>query len=286
MCLARRSLPPCAALAATEFTLAPGSRRLAEDGRSFEEARPKAAQTRSRCFRCRAASLRTHRRSHSRRPQVFPVRCYEVGPDQLATMVTVANLLQEVAANHAQALWGEGAWAPALMTEQHLAFALSKLHIRMDAPMQWCVRKALRCGAFRRETGLSCRCALTQPSARRGSAVRLTTWFQEAGTLAARRDWTICDAASGARIGSATSTWLAFNLNTRRMARLPPALRTYFQTASPQPPRCVTCAHHPSHREISIMTSSHFQPRSAAGRWARRLRRSAARRSRPMRRAW
>ena len=68
------------------------------------------------------------------------MRCYEVGPDQLATMVTVANLLQEVAANHAQCLWGARAWAPQLMTEQHLAFALSKLHIRLDAPLQWCVR--------------------------------------------------------------------------------------------------------------------------------------------------
>jgi fatty acyl-ACP thioesterase A len=147
---------------------------------------------------------------HTRRclnTQTFPVRCYEVGPDQLATMVTVANLLQECAANHAQALWGDGRWAPALMTEQHLAFALSKLHIRLDAPLRW------------------------------GASVRVATWFAEAGTLAARRDWTITDAATGARVGAATSTWLAFNLNTRRMARLPPELRTYFQTASPQPPR-------------------------------------------------
>ena len=67
--------------------------------------------------------------------------------------------------------------------------------------------------------------------------MRVTTWFAEAGTLAARRDWTIECAATGRRLGAATSTWLAFNLDTRRMARLPPALRTYFQTASPQPPR-------------------------------------------------
>ena len=67
--------------------------------------------------------------------------------------------------------------------------------------------------------------------------MRLTTWFAEAGTLAARRDWMITDAVTGARLGSATSTWLAFNLITRRMARLPPALRSYFQTASPATPR-------------------------------------------------
>ncbi len=100
------ALPALAHLAEPAGATSLGARRLADDGCSFEE--------------------------------VFAVRCYEVGPDQLATMVTVANLLQEVAANHAQELWGAGAWAPALMTEQHLAFALSKLHIRLDAPLQWC----------------------------------------------------------------------------------------------------------------------------------------------------
>ena len=66
------------------------------------------------------------------------MRCYEVGPDRHATLVTVANLLQETAANHAQALWGEGTWTPELMREQNLVFALSKMTIRMDAPLQWC----------------------------------------------------------------------------------------------------------------------------------------------------
>ena len=67
--------------------------------------------------------------------------------------------------------------------------------------------------------------------------MRVSTWFAEAGTLAARRDWVIADAATGQQLGAATSTWLAFNLETRRMARLPPTLRTYFDTASPSPPR-------------------------------------------------
>ena len=67
------------------------------------------------------------------------VRCYEVGPDRTATIVTVANLLQETAANHAQALWGRGSWTPSLMQEQKLAFALSKMSIRMGSAVQWCV---------------------------------------------------------------------------------------------------------------------------------------------------
>jgi hypothetical protein len=218
------------------------------------------------------------------------VRCYEVGPDQLATMVTTANLLQECAANHAQALWGARTWAPQLMTEQHMAFALSKLHIRLDAPMQWCASVAQRESVSASRVYGGAR-ADALPRCRRGSAVRVRTWFAEAGTLAARRDWTICDAATGARIGAATSTWLAFNLNTRRMARLPPALRTYFQTASPQPTRCVTCARTrsalgshrtPVHR--ASRCSLRVSARVTAGRWARTSRRSGAwscRRTRP-----
>ena len=78
----------------------------------------------------------------------------------------------------------------------------------------------------------------------RNDRVRVSTWFAEAGTLAARRDWVIADAATGKQLGAATSTWLAFNLETRRMARLPPTLRTYFDTASPSPPRYALGEHY------------------------------------------
>ena len=97
------------------------------------------------------------------------MRCYEVGPDQLATMVTVANLLQEVAANHAQELWGAGAWAPTLMTEQHLAFALSKLHIRMDAPLQWCAARGARRSVARGSPRGSAGCDAFAPLWRAGA---------------------------------------------------------------------------------------------------------------------
>lgn len=77
----------------------------------------------------------------------------------------------------------------------------------------------------------------------RGTTVLVRSWFGEAGTLAARRDWELRDAATGEHLGGATSTWLAFSLKTRRMVRLPPALRTWFLTDSPQPPRCVHREH-------------------------------------------
>ena len=137
------------------------------------------------------------------------MRCYEVGPDGRASLDTVANLLQEVAANHAQLMWGARRWAPPPMAATRLAFAMGRLHIRMDAPLPW------------------------------GCAVRVVSWFGEEGRAAARRDWVLLDAASGARLGAATSVWLPFSLDTRRVARLPTALvRTWFDRDSPQPPRC------------------------------------------------
>lgn len=135
------------------------------------------------------------------------MRIYEVGPDGTASLSTVANLLQECAANQSQALWGEGAHTPGLMRQQNLVFALSKIFLKMESQLRW------------------------------GDVVRITTWFAEEGSLAARRDWTVDCARTGRRLGAATSTWLCFNLGSRRMARLPPTLRSWFDSSSPKPPR-------------------------------------------------
>ena len=67
--------------------------------------------------------------------------------------------------------------------------------------------------------------------------MRVSSWFGAAGAVAARRDWLLHDDATGARLGAATSTWLPFSLASRRMVRMPPELRTFFLTRSPQPPR-------------------------------------------------
>ena len=105
----------------------------------------------------------------------------------------------------------------------------------------------------------------------------MRTWFQEAGSIAARRDWTFearalgktrlpiapvpqapatptrcplttrcrdtpCCApqnlSTGEVVGAATSTWLTFNLKTRKMARLPAEKRdAVMRSSSPSPPR-------------------------------------------------
>ena len=70
-----------------------------------------------------------------------------------------------------------------------------------------------------------------------GDLVRLETWFQEDGRLATRRDWRLSDAATGAELGAATSTWVTINHATRRLSRLPENVRARFLPLSPSPPR-------------------------------------------------
>ena len=108
--------------------------------------------------------------------------------------------------------------------------------------------------------------------------MRVRSWFGAAGAVAARRDWELHDAATGARLGAATSIWLPFSLETRRMIRLPPELRTFFLERSPQPPRCVRRARAQRSR-LTVAPAA-----AAAGRWARPLRRPSAWRCRLTRR--
>ena len=138
--------PPCALLDR-------GARRLVDGGLVYEEVRawPAAAVRAAQHTPANPCCTCPHARCGSF-AQLFPVRCYEVASDRSAIISSIANLLQEVAANHAQLMWGEGTWAPPVMAEQNMAFALSKLHIRMDAPVQWCVastaKRAHECACY------------------------------------------------------------------------------------------------------------------------------------------
>ena len=98
------------------------------------------------------------------------IRGYEVGPDQKTTILTMANLLQvrplsiflapspmrscsshpccwqEVAGNHAVALWGRtdaGYATDPIMVERHLIFAATRIQIRMEHYPRWCARQPL-----------------------------------------------------------------------------------------------------------------------------------------------
>ncbi|KAH7622584.1 putative Oleoyl-acyl carrier protein thioesterase 1, chloroplastic [Nannochloris sp. 'desiccata'] len=126
------------------------------------------------------------------------IRGYEVGPDQHASIVTIANLLQEVASNHAVAMWGrsiEGFAADPELAELGLIFVMTRMQVQMDHYPRW------------------------------GDMVQIETWFQEAGKIGAQRDWVITDRISGRHLGRATSTWVMININTRRLSKMPESMR-------------------------------------------------------------
>ena len=68
--------------------------------------------------------------------EVFPVRFAEVGSNGEATMVTIADLIQECACNHAQGIWGVGQSMPAEMARANLAWVCTRLHLRDDELLQ------------------------------------------------------------------------------------------------------------------------------------------------------
>jgi len=123
--------------------------------------------------------------------EVFPVRFAEVGPNNEATMVSVAGLIQECACNHAQGIWGIAQSMPRDMRKANLAWVCTRLHLRMRQYPKW------------------------------GEKVAVSTWFEPQGKIAARRDYRINNHGTGEQLGEATSQWVVFNLETRKMARIP-----------------------------------------------------------------
>lgn len=138
------------------------------------------------------------------------IRGYEVGPDQRTNILTIANLLQEVAGNHGVALWGrgkEGYATDPFMVELNLIFAAARIQIQMDRYPSW------------------------------GDVLQIETWFQAEGQMAACRNWIIKDVASGDEIGRATSTWVLINSKTRRMEKIPEVMKVKLEKLAPKPKR-------------------------------------------------
>jgi fatty acyl-ACP thioesterase A len=135
--------------------------------------------------------------------ETFPVRYDEAGPDKRATMHTVASMVAECACNHAQALWGLGQSMPAGMLAANLGWVCTRMHIVVDAYPAW------------------------------GDQVEVNTWFEAQGKIAARRDFAITSVGNGGSVetpvGVATSQWVAFNIEKRKMARIPAAVLHEFK---------------------------------------------------------
>ncbi|KAM1031716.1 hypothetical protein FF1_035456 [Malus domestica] len=124
--------------------------------------------------------------------ECFIVRCYEVGINKTATVETIANLLQEVGCNHAQAVGfsTDGFATTTTMRKMHLIWVTARMHIEIYKYPAW------------------------------SDVVEIETWCQGEGRIGTRRDWILKDYATGEVIGRATSKWVMMNQDTRRLVKV------------------------------------------------------------------
>ncbi|XP_077212247.1 oleoyl-acyl carrier protein thioesterase 2, chloroplastic-like [Tasmannia lanceolata] len=139
----------------------------------------------------------------------FIIRCYEVGINKTATVETIANLLQEVACNHAQSVGfsSDGFATTHTMRKLHLIWVTSRMHIEVYKYPAW------------------------------GDVVEIETWCQGEGRIETRRDWILKDFATGTVIGRATSKWMMMNQDTRRLQGVTDDFRDEYLILCPQTPR-------------------------------------------------
>ncbi|XP_068666049.1 oleoyl-acyl carrier protein thioesterase 2, chloroplastic-like [Aristolochia californica] len=139
----------------------------------------------------------------------FIVRCYEVGINKTATVETIANLLQEVACNHAQSVGfsTDGFATTPTMRKLHLIWVTSRMHIEVYKYPAW------------------------------GDVVEIETWCQGEGKIGTRRDWILKDFATGEVIGRATSKWVMMNQDTRRLQRVSDDVRDEYLIFCPRSSR-------------------------------------------------
>ncbi|KAI5080444.1 hypothetical protein GOP47_0003627 [Adiantum capillus-veneris] len=137
------------------------------------------------------------------------IRCYEVGMNGTASPETMANLLQEVACNHAQSVGfsTDGLAITPLMRERRLIWVTTRMHIEVNEYPSW------------------------------GDVVQIETWCQSEGRAGTRRDWLLTDVATGRVTGRATSTWVMMNQDTRRLSRVTDDVRDELSQYFPVRPR-------------------------------------------------
>ena len=122
----------------------------------------------------------------------FQIRAYEVGPDELASVLTVCDLLQEAAGEHARASDREGFPLP---DGGRATWVLSRLRVRVAR------RPAMR------------------------ERVVIETWPSELDGLRATRDFRVTN--DGDELATATSSWFLIDVARRRPVRLPEAMNGF-----------------------------------------------------------
>lgn len=137
--------------------------------------------------------------------QTFQIRAYEVGPDKLASVLTVCDLLQEAAGEHARSI---GVESFGLADGASATWVLSRLRVRMERKPRM------------RET------------------VTIETWPSDLDGLRAFRDFRITG-KDGDELATATSVWFLIDPARRRPVRLPARMEGF---ALRDRPRALTLA--------------------------------------------
>ncbi|KAF3612270.1 putative E3 ubiquitin-protein ligase RHA2A-like [Capsicum annuum] len=145
--------------------------------------------------------------------QTVVIRSYEVGPDKVATIESILNLLQETALNHVwmSGLLSDGFGATHGMMKNNLIWVVSRMQVQIDHYPIWRSRiQALETASGRNA---------------RGEVMEIDTWVGASGKNGMRRDWQIRSQATGLVFARATSTWVMMNQQTRRLSKMPEEVR-------------------------------------------------------------
>ena len=130
----------------------------------------------------------------------FQIRAYEVGPDERATVLTVCDLLQEAAGEHARAAGREGFSLP---DGGWATWVLARLRVRIAR------RPRMR------------------------ERIQIETWPSDLDGLRAARDFRIAG-ADGGELATATSSWFLIDVARRRPVRLPEAMTGFAARERPR----------------------------------------------------
>ncbi|KAI9117492.1 hypothetical protein K1719_011658 [Acacia pycnantha] len=121
----------------------------------------------------------------------FPVRSYEIGADQTASIETLLNRLQETALNHVKKsrLLGDGFGSTPEMCKKNLIWVVARMQVVVDRYPTW------------------------------GGVVQVHTWVSASGKNGMRRDWVVSDSGTGEILTRASRhlggvTWMSTSMLT------------------------------------------------------------------------
>ncbi|KAK7353803.1 hypothetical protein VNO80_19255 [Phaseolus coccineus] len=129
--------------------------------------------------------------------QNFSVRSYEIGPDKTLSLETLTNFLMETSINHFSncGLSQNSFGATPEMDLRKLTWVVSRFQVQVQRYSKW------------------------------GDEIEVETWIDVVGKNGTRRDWIIRDRCTKQIIAKATSLWVIMNRETRRLSKMPEAVR-------------------------------------------------------------